>query len=81
MAGWLVVQVMVTEVAVRFVVRTLEITGAAELVTKVKFPEIDDMDAAFADTTSKLKALFGARPLSDTECVVVSVAFTGRDVP
>jgi hypothetical protein len=50
-----VVQVTVTEVLVRLVVATLEITGGevVEVVLKLELGDVEDMAPEFAETTSK----------------------------
>ena len=42
---------------------------------KVKFPDVEEALELFAETTSKLYSVPGVKPVSATECVVVSVLF------
>jgi hypothetical protein len=56
---------------------TYETTGGGAVlaaVLNVKLPDVFDVFAAFADTTSKSYVVFAVNPVSVTECAVVSPA-------
>jgi hypothetical protein len=52
--AWSVVHVIVSDVADTLVAVTADITGAGDAVVNVAFGEVEDVLAAFADTTAKL---------------------------
>jgi hypothetical protein len=59
-----------------------EIVGAGKLlVVKLEFAEVEVPPVEFADTTSKLKVVFGVSPVRATECAVVSVGSSAEEVP
>jgi hypothetical protein len=65
--AWSVVQITVTEVLVRLVVATFEITGGddtTDVVMKVALPEVADIAPAFAETTSKSYVVPSVNPVS-----------------
>ena len=55
---------------------TAEITGATAVVVKVAFGEVADTLVLLVETTSKSYSVPGVKPVSTTECVVVSVLFS-----
>jgi hypothetical protein len=72
---------MVAELIVIPVIATPDMTGAGGAVVKVKFAEVDDWLAEFAETTSKLYVTPCDSPVSVTEWFVVRVVFGAEDKP
>jgi hypothetical protein len=72
--------VIVALVLVIALIATFEITGVP-VVVNVVFPDVADVLAAFADTTSKSYSVPAVNPVSVTEWLVTNVAFTVVEVP